>query len=111
MAFNKEVFKTRSLTAVVFVAVMLVGLLWNRWSFVVLFTIIHFGCWFEFVKLMKKIHGEKFLPYCLLGILYITMPITMLINLRFDNIVYKGDAVLIDLGYIEPLVIIISIWI
>jgi phosphatidate cytidylyltransferase len=111
MAFNKEVFKTRSLTAVVFVAVMLVGLLWSRWSFVVLFTIIHFGCWFEFVKLMKKIHGEKFLLYCLLGFLYITMPIAMMINLRFDNIVYKGNAVLIDLGYIEPLVIIISIWI
>ena len=81
MALNKEVFKTRSLTALVFVVVMLLGLFLNFWSFVVLFTIIHFGCWYEFVKLMKKIHGKKFLPYCLLGLVYITMPVLMMIDL------------------------------
>jgi phosphatidate cytidylyltransferase len=56
MALNKEVFKTRTLTALIFVVVMLVGLLWNFWSFVVLFTIIHFGCWYEYLKLTEKIH-------------------------------------------------------
>ena len=111
MALNKEVFKTRALTAVIFVAVMLVGLLWNRWSFTVLFIIIHFGCWYEFVKLMKLIHREEFLKYSLLGLIYITMPVWMLINLRFDNIIYKGSTVFADFGYIEPCVIIFSIWI
>jgi hypothetical protein len=33
MAFNLQTFKTRALTAVVFVLVMLAGLLWNQWSF------------------------------------------------------------------------------
>ena len=57
MALNLQTLKTRSLTAVVFVAVMLVGLLWNFWSFLILFTIIHFGCWIEYLKLAEKIHN------------------------------------------------------
>ncbi|GAB2837682.1 phosphatidate cytidylyltransferase [Ferruginibacter profundus] len=81
MALNIATLKTRSLTAVVFVAVMLAGLLWNFWSFLILFTIVHFGCWYEFVKLMKKIYGEKYLPYCLGGLFYITIPILALLNL------------------------------
>lgn len=47
----------------------------------ILFTVIHFGCWFEFVKLMKKIYGSKYLPYSLGGIVYITMPALMMIDL------------------------------
>jgi phosphatidate cytidylyltransferase len=111
MAINVEVLKTRALTAVVFVAVMLTGLLWNQWSFIALFTIIHFGCWYEFVKLMKKIYGEQYLKYCLLGLIYITLPVLLLINLRLENIVYKGYFVFADFGYIVPCTIIFSIWI
>lgn len=55
MAFNLQVFKTRALTAGVFVIVMLVGLLWNHWSFFILFSVIHFGCWVEYHKLVAKI--------------------------------------------------------
>lgn len=55
MAFNTAVFKTRTLTAIVFVLVMLGGLLWNHWSFFMLFSIIHFGCWVEYQKLIGLI--------------------------------------------------------
>ena len=55
MAFNLQVFKTRALTAIVFAVVMLVGLLWNQWSFFILFSIIHFGCWIEYQKLVALI--------------------------------------------------------
>jgi phosphatidate cytidylyltransferase len=55
MAFNLAVFKTRALTALIFAAVMLTGLLWNFWSFFILFSIIHFGCWVEYQKLISKI--------------------------------------------------------
>ncbi|HEX8331799.1 MAG TPA: phosphatidate cytidylyltransferase [Segetibacter sp.] len=58
MAFNFQAFKTRALTAVIFVAVMLAGLLWNHWSFFILFSVIHFGCWFEFQKLVGKIDKD-----------------------------------------------------
>jgi len=111
LTLNVKTFKTRALTALIFVVVMLVGLLWNFWSFVVLFTIIHFGCWFEFVKLMKKIYGEKYLGYCLFGLIYITMPVLMMIDLRRYGIVYKGESIFADFGYIIPCGIIFSIWI
>jgi phosphatidate cytidylyltransferase len=55
MAFNLQTFKTRALTSVVFVIVMLIGLLWSRWSFLILFSVIHFGCWIEFQKLVGLI--------------------------------------------------------
>lgn len=58
MAFNLQTFKTRALTAVIFVVIMLAGLLWNRWSFFVLFSVIHFGCWIEYQKLIGLIDPE-----------------------------------------------------
>jgi phosphatidate cytidylyltransferase len=58
MALNLSVFRTRTLTAAVFVVVMLTGLLWNPWSFILLFTVIHFGCWIEYRKLIESIDKE-----------------------------------------------------
>jgi phosphatidate cytidylyltransferase len=58
MAFNVKTFRTRAVTAVVFLMVMAVGLLWSRWSFFVLFSIVHFGCWFEYRKLAGKIDSR-----------------------------------------------------
>lgn len=55
MAIQAVNFRTRALTSLFFVAVMLLGLLWNTWSFFVLFSIIHFGCWYEYQKLLAKI--------------------------------------------------------
>jgi phosphatidate cytidylyltransferase len=69
MAFNWQTFRTRTLTAVIFVAIMLVGLLWNQWSFLVLFSIIHFGCWWEYLKLTEKIHNTSFHAYTKLGLM------------------------------------------
>jgi phosphatidate cytidylyltransferase len=58
MAFNWQTFKTRALTAIVFVAVMLFGLLWDRWSFFLLFSIVHFGAWIEYQKLVSRFNPE-----------------------------------------------------
>ena len=69
MAFNWQTFRTRTLTAIIFAVLMLVGLLWNHWSFLVLFTIIHFGCWWEYLKLTEKIHNTFFHPYTKLGLM------------------------------------------
>jgi phosphatidate cytidylyltransferase len=55
MAFNLAVFKTRALSALFFVVIMLGGLLWNQWSFLALFCIIHVGCWYEYSRLIDKI--------------------------------------------------------
>ncbi len=58
MALNIQTLKTRALTAIIFVIVMLCGLLINYWSFFILFSIIHFGCWFEYQKLMGFIDKD-----------------------------------------------------
>ncbi len=69
MAFNWQTFRIRTLTAIVFATVMLAGLLWNHWSFFILFSIIHFGCWWEYLKLTEKIHSTSFHPYTKLGLM------------------------------------------
>jgi phosphatidate cytidylyltransferase len=110
MAFNWQTFRTRTLTAAVFVVVMLVGLLWNKWSFLILFTVIHFGCWYEFLKLMKKIKGSNYLLYCLPGLLYITLPVLLLISIRnLYGVDVKADR--FDLGKILPMILIFSLWV
>ncbi|GAC1525501.1 MAG: phosphatidate cytidylyltransferase [Sediminibacterium sp.] len=58
MAFNWVTFKTRALTAIIFVAIMLTGLLWNQWSFLVLFSVVHFGCWIEYQRLVGLIDKD-----------------------------------------------------
>lgn len=71
MALNVQTFKTRALTAVIFVAVMMVGLLWNETSFFVLFSIVHFGAWFEYQKLVEGFNPDykKIIPIHRYGII------------------------------------------
>ena len=107
MAFDIQTFKTRSLTAVLFAIVMLAGLLWNKWSFIVLFTIIHFGCWYEFIKLLKKIDPINYRTKSFLGLIYITLPIALLIILRTGSSNTQPDSIL----KVIPCGIIFSIWI
>ena len=112
MALNIQTFKTRALTALLFVVVMLVGLLWNFWSFLVLFTVIHFGCWFEFVKLMKKIYADKYLGYCLLGLIYITVPCILILYLyEHPADAHVSDTFIVLAKGVIPITILASIWI
>lgn len=55
MALNLATLKTRTLTAIVYAVVMIGGLCWNQWSFFLLFSVVHFGCWFEYQRLVEKI--------------------------------------------------------
>lgn len=58
MALNLATFKTRSLTAVVFVIIMLAGLLGGNFAFFLLFSVVHFGCWYEYQKLIGLIDPD-----------------------------------------------------
>ena len=107
MAFDTKTFRTRTLTAIVFAIAMLAGLLWNKWSFIILFTIIHFGCWYEFVKLLKKIDPVNYKVKALLGFIYITLPVVLMIIMRTQNFAGKDDNFL----KIIPCGIVFSIWI
>jgi phosphatidate cytidylyltransferase len=107
MAFDSKTFKTRAITAIVFAAAMLVGLLWNKAAFIILFTIIHFGCWYEFIKLLKKIDPVNYKLKSFLGLFYITLPILLMIFMRTDALPGKDDNFL----KILPCAIVFSIWI
>ena len=107
MAFDTKTFKTRMLTAIIFAGAMLIGLLWNQWSFILLFTIIHFGCWYEFIKLLKKINPLNFKLKIPLGFIYITLPILLIMVMRIAPVEGKDDNFL----KILPCGIIFSIWI
>ena len=56
MVSNASVLKQRTLSAIVFVIVMLTGLIWNAWSFFTLFLIIQLGCLYEYQKLLALIY-------------------------------------------------------
>lgn len=62
MALNVQTFKTRALTAVIFVVVMMAGLLWTidgkAWPFFILFSIVHFGAWTEYIKLVSAFNPD-----------------------------------------------------
>ena len=58
MAFNAATFRKRTLSAILFVIIMMAGILWNVWSFFILFSIIHVGCWIEWQRLIGKIDSQ-----------------------------------------------------
>ncbi len=107
MTLDSKAFETRTLTAIVFVIVMLAGLLWNQWSFIILFTIIHFGCWYEFIKLIKKINPSSYKLISIAGLIYITLPISLLLYMRVGNDITNDNNFL----KVIPCGIIFSIWI
>lgn len=96
MAFNLQTFKTRTISAVIFVAVMLAGLLINHWTFFILFSIIHFGCWIEYQRLVGLIdknyqsitpfhrYGVMIAGWCIM--LYFTTDAYKIFGLRLHEI-------------------------
>jgi phosphatidate cytidylyltransferase len=111
MEFNGAVFRTRTITAVIFVAIMLAGLLIDKWSFLILFTVIHFGCWVEYQKLVGLIYPD----YALINPLH--KYAIMLAGWGFMLIMTSGayDTAYLNLErsgkrllYIMPLVVILS---
>lgn len=115
MALDTKTFKTRTLTAIVFAAVMLIGLFTSYGIFLALCTLIMLGCLTEYFRLITKIN--KFKTLFRIGALgYIVLPILMLIDLarmpqtgtlllgqsNFSSAVYNS---------LLPCGIIFSIWI
>lgn len=93
---------------------MLAGLFINAFSFIALFIFIMAGCLYEFVKILKKINGNKFIYYLPLALIYIVMPLLMMIDLGISGDLYSKDQIIFnDLFYsaLIPCAILFSIWI
>ncbi|MBX2931568.1 MAG: phosphatidate cytidylyltransferase [Chitinophagaceae bacterium] len=111
MAFNLQTFKTRTLTAIVFAVVMLLGLFINYWTYFLLFTIIHFGCWLEYQKLIGCINTsyKSISPLHKYGIMLggFGFLLWMLFqSYTFNNLVYQNISLIILLffGFVIPIV-------
>jgi len=115
MAIQIQTLKTRALTAVIFVVVMLGGLLYNAYAFIALFILIAAGCTIEFYRLLKLIPPGKIWPRLLFVVPYILLPLFLMIDLGF----YPGKGFLffsckVDSSSFNPLMpcaVIFSIWI
>ncbi len=112
MALDKQTFRTRTITAIVFAAVMLLGLFTNVWAFLLLFFTIMIGCLVEYVKLIFKFRPGLLL----LGALYTVLPLLLVIDLGVDGTLFAsgegGNAHVTDVFTpLLPCAIIFSIWI
>jgi len=62
---------------------MLAGLFINQWTFFILFSVIHFGCWWEYLGLVEKIYKNPFHKYFKIGLMLIGYGMMAWINLLF----------------------------
>ena len=67
MALHWPTFFTRLGSAIVFSAIMMAGLLWNEWAFLVLVSLIQVLCLRDFFRLTKKISPDMLWPRWLQG--------------------------------------------
>ena len=112
MAFDLQTFKTRALSAIIFVAVMLGAIFYSINSFIILFLIVHTGCLIEYNKLTKNtptIHTKTdHVLYSLCGLAYMTISffaITHLASAHWASVLGTTQY------YVLPMLVIVSIWI
>ncbi len=115
MAFHWQIFRTRALTAIIFVAVMALGLFWSRWSFFILFTVIHFGCWLEYQSLVARFNKDYnvIIPFHKYGVMlggwcllfYFTNNELQLFDIRLTEVGWWAGMVLL---FLIPLLIFIE---
>jgi phosphatidate cytidylyltransferase len=61
--------------------------------------------------LMSKVFSLKSIGYSLLGLMYVTMPLALLVSLRLQPYELTPEPVGYPVGYLIPLLLIIFIWI
>lgn len=114
MAFNVQTFKTRSLTAIIFVLLMMGGILFHGWLFTLLFLLIMIGCLVEFVRINKLIYANAYLYQLIWSIPYIILPMLLMIDLGFGLHISEEGLSGWALTWYHPLLpcaVIFSIWI
>ncbi|MBK8711011.1 MAG: phosphatidate cytidylyltransferase [Niastella sp.] len=115
MALNINTFKTRTVTAIVFAAIMLLALLGNGYLLLGLLIVITFGGLYEYAKLVKNISPKSFKGYLPLGLFYIFLPLALLARLGFSEIAERNGHYFISnsetYSYLLPCAIVFSIWI
>jgi phosphatidate cytidylyltransferase len=114
VALNKTVFKTRTITAIIFALIMLCGLLINGYTFLILFSVVIIGCCYEAIKIIKLISPQKWFLYLIPILVYAALPVFML-DLGFNGKFLSGELNTenINASYssVLPVAVMLSIWI
>jgi phosphatidate cytidylyltransferase len=85
MALQTSVLKTRSLTAILFVAVMCIGLFVNAWTYAFLFLFLVSVAWIEFTRLIDRVYSQQTHPYVTMGWVLNSWALCLLFsNQRFE---------------------------
>ena len=111
MAFDLQTFKTRALSAIIFVVVMLGAIFYNINSFILLFLIVHTGCYIEYSKLIKKTPAitttKAKVLYNLFGLAYMTTSFFAIMHLASAHwVTVLGTTEY----YVLPMLVIVSIY-
>lgn len=92
MALHWPTFFTRLGSAIVFSAIMMAGLLWNEYAFIVLICLMQFLCLKEFFPLVKKInpdiHHPSWIPPIIqvLSFLWLMLQTSVFFGIRFTPV-------------------------
>lgn len=109
MALNLPTFFKRLASSIVFVAIMLTGLLWNEWSFLVLVCLIEGLCLREYFRLMQKIDKETYWPKWLPIIMQlIAFVVILLFSTNLNDLLPLMSKCLFILLAIAPAVLLLS---
>lgn len=79
MALHWPTFFTRLGSAIVFSAIMMAGLLWNEWAFLVLSVLILTLCLRDYFRLIKSIDKESFIPQWLIALTQIASMVCLIL--------------------------------
>jgi phosphatidate cytidylyltransferase len=112
MALDIQTFKTRALSAIIFVVVMLGAIFYSINSFIILFLIVHTGCYIEYNNHLNKTatitSSTAKVLYDLFGLAYMTasfFAITHLASAHWASVLGTTQY------YVLPMLVIVSIWI
>ncbi|MBX2889120.1 MAG: phosphatidate cytidylyltransferase [Ferruginibacter sp.] len=108
MALNIQTFKTRSLSAIVFVLIVFSALFINGYVFTGFFLLVGIGCMYEYLNLLKKIKTNGYSWWLIAGLLYITLPVLCLIDLGTSIL---ENRTLDNYSALFPCMVIFSMWI
>ena len=109
MGLDKSVLLTRTITAVVFAVVMLLGLLTHEFAFISLCTLIAFGCVHELWRLSKKQSNYNLTALRILGTLFILLSLSLYLLSGFEPQSKAENPG--EYFAVIPCCIIFSIWI
>ena len=109
MALNLPTFFKRLASSIVFVAIMLTGLLWNEWAFLVLVCLIEALCLRDYFRLVQKVDKETYWPKWIpVAMQLIALVILLLFSTNLNELLPVMSKCLFVLLAIAPAVLLLG---